>query len=434
MKKKSMMKKTNSKYNSRKILLVEPNFPISTKSKNHANFLPIGLLKLASFFRAQGHEIQLVRGNSAANYDPAEIYITSLFTYWSRQVEESIKFYKSCYPKAQIIVGGIFASLMPEHCKSLGADKVHRGLYERAEKYALDHGPAYDLVDDYGVDYQIVHAMRGCIRKCQFCGTWRIESREDIDINALINNIIRCGTKGTIGRMERNKIVFYDNNFLAHRLIKELLQKLAELRINGKRIVCESQSGFDGRLLTADIAKMLKNARFINPRIAWDHGYNQYKSIKKQIDIMAKAGYKRKEIFIFMIYNYNYDYDEMENKRKKCKQWGVQIADCRYRPLNQLYDNYKSRAIDQGNNEYYIHPKWSDKEIKAFRKNVREHNICIRQNLKEYRHDLEVWGRERRKKKLVVASVKTPVTKNMKHMDNDFAETDINYEKELVAV
>ena len=30
-----------------KILLVEPAFPIPPKSKNHKDFLPIGLLKLA---------------------------------------------------------------------------------------------------------------------------------------------------------------------------------------------------------------------------------------------------------------------------------------------------------------------------------------------------------------------------------------------------
>ena len=28
-----------------KILLVEPDFPIATKSKNHAHFLPIGLIE-----------------------------------------------------------------------------------------------------------------------------------------------------------------------------------------------------------------------------------------------------------------------------------------------------------------------------------------------------------------------------------------------------
>ena len=44
------------------ILLVEPNFPIPAKSKNHKNFLPIGLLKIASFLRSNGKNVLLRRG------------------------------------------------------------------------------------------------------------------------------------------------------------------------------------------------------------------------------------------------------------------------------------------------------------------------------------------------------------------------------------
>mgnify|MGYP003316490570 CR=1 FL=1 len=33
------------------ILLVEPDFPIPPKSRNHHNFLPLGLLKIVSLLR-----------------------------------------------------------------------------------------------------------------------------------------------------------------------------------------------------------------------------------------------------------------------------------------------------------------------------------------------------------------------------------------------
>ena len=35
----------------KRVLLVEPNFPIPNKSRNHSNFLPIGLLKIAGYLR-----------------------------------------------------------------------------------------------------------------------------------------------------------------------------------------------------------------------------------------------------------------------------------------------------------------------------------------------------------------------------------------------
>ena len=46
----------------KKILLVEPDFPIPPKSKNHKNFLPIGLLKIASYLRDHHNEVKLIRG------------------------------------------------------------------------------------------------------------------------------------------------------------------------------------------------------------------------------------------------------------------------------------------------------------------------------------------------------------------------------------
>ena len=45
----------------KKVLLVEPNFPIPAKSRNHSNFLPIGLLKIASYLRSKSIEVKLIR-------------------------------------------------------------------------------------------------------------------------------------------------------------------------------------------------------------------------------------------------------------------------------------------------------------------------------------------------------------------------------------
>jgi len=33
---------------------------------------------------------------------------------------------------------------------------------------------------------------------------------------------------------------------------------------------------------------------------------------------------------------------------------------------------------------YFIHPKWTDAEVKQFRKNVRRQNICVRMKTEKY--------------------------------------------------
>jgi len=189
---------------------------------------------------------------------------------------------------------------------------------------------------------------------------------------------------------KKNKVIFYDNNILANPYIKDILKSLSKLRVNGKPVIFESQSGFDGRLLLEDpeLAVLLKKARFRNVRIAWDHAYSDWKSIKKQLDILVEAGYPSKDIYVFMLYNFEHDFLEMEKKRLKCWEWKVQIADCRYRPLDQTYDNYNPRR-EQTNKDYYIHPKWTDAEVKQFRRNVRRQNICVRQGFRFHSKMLE---------------------------------------------
>jgi hypothetical protein len=64
--------------------------------------------------------------------------------------------------------------------------------------------------------------------------------------------------------------------------------------------------------------------------------------------------------------------------------------------LNQTFDNYNPRK-KQTNADYYIHPKWSDKQIKLFRRKVREQNIVIRHGFNLYSRELERWGDRRRR-------------------------------------
>ena len=394
----------------KKILLVEPDFPIPTKSKNHKNFLPIGLLKIASYLRNKEIEVDLIRGIpkdlfsllKVKKFSPSEIWITSLFTYWAKYVKDAVQYYKSIFPQSKIIVGGIYASLFSkaEVKEYTGCDEVYQGVISEAEKYP----PAYDLIKNSNphlIDYQIIHTSRGCKRQCDFCGTWKIEP-EFIPKKTIKDEI------------KFKKLVFYDNNLLMNPYIGKILQELIVLKKEKKIQWCESQSGFDGRILLKKpyLAEEIKEAGFRYPRIAWDCQYKDYDSIEKQINILKEAGYPSKEIYIFMIYNWDISFEEMELKRIKCWDWKVQIADCRYRPLDQLYDNYNGRIIGQTSKDYYIHEQagWSDTLIKQFRKNVRQQNICVRHGFPFYSKYFE----QKRTKKETMRNIKNIDTKKNK--------------------
>lgn len=369
------------------ILLVEPRFPIPTKSRNHHNFIPIGLLKIATLKVREGHQVRLIRGfpkndeelHDLQLFNPDEIWVSSLFTYWSKYVKEVVEYYKYHFPNAWLKVGGIYASLCPENevLQYLECDEVVKGVIPEAEECE----PAYDMLNNINekpIDYQILHTSRGCKRKCSFCGTWKIEP----EFKPL---------KSIKDKVHYKKLVFYDNNFFMNPYAENILDELVDLKRQGKIQWCESQSGFDGRLLVQnpELAMKLKKAGFRYPRIAWDWGFDQWPEIEKQKNVLINGGYNQKDIYIFVLYNWDIPFEEMEKKRIKCFEWKVQIADCRYRPLNRLDDMYNPRKVGQTDNDYFIHPLWTDSLIKQFRKNIRQQNICVRHGFNLYCKILE---------------------------------------------
>lgn len=363
-----------------RLLLVEPPFPIPVKSRNHSHFLPIGLLKIGSYHKSRGDCVKLVRGLARCGFKPDKILITSLFTYWASHVHDAARFYHKAYPKAKIMIGGIYASLLPQHCREASPfAEVVPGLYRGgvAENIPID----YSLLPDE-LDYQILHLSRGCPRHCTFCGTWRIEPDFTWRDSAL-------------PIIQKRKLVFYDNNLLANPNIDQILEELRDYRLKGGYpLSCESQSGFDCRLLSPARARLIKDAHFVMPRIAWDGPYRSWPHVRRAIRMLKHVGYGRKDIFVFMLFNQTQSYGEMRRKLDACRRWRVRVIDCRYRPLDCTQDNYRPGPKEQDSGEYYIHPNWTDRQIRAFRRAVRHQNIGILLDLPQGRY---IPGCEQRK-------------------------------------
>jgi hypothetical protein len=182
---------------------------------------------------------------------------------------------------------------------------------------------------------------------------------------------------------------------LANPHIDDILREIAAYRTGeGYRLTCESQSGFDLSLLSLERAKMLRAARFINPRVAWDGLYSTWPKVRRAIRMLKAVGYGRKDIYVFMIYNYEIPYAEMRKKLDACRRWRVRVIDCRYRPLSQTEDNYIPGPVPQKSGGYYLHPGWTDLQVRRFRRAVRHQNIAILLDLPNGRY---LQGCEQRK-------------------------------------
>lgn len=354
------------------ILLVRPPFPDARNNKY--NSIPLGLCKIAAWKKHVGDNVYYVNGmiptDDISNVRMDEIYVTSMFTYWSSIVHDSANYWNRIYPDAKLYIGGIYATLMPEHVKqNVPNAEVIIGYHPIAEGFV----PNYDILpidnDDIN-NTQIIHMERGCIRRCFWCGVHIIEP-ELIYKDPLHSSDIYFNK-------DRKDVLLYDNNFLSHPQHKEILENLISYHKKDKFKFMATQ-GIDGRLLTEDVAKMMKEAGFYQLRFSWDHD-GQEESVKRCIEYFENAGYKRKEMQIFCIINNNDPPEKIEDRYWKIYQIGCQIHSDRFRPLNATYDNYDGSKRNQTCDDYYINTEhgWTDMNIKGMIRMMSYINWCVR--------------------------------------------------------
>ena len=108
---------------------------------------------------------------------PDIIFVTSGMTYWYPGVEQVIKELREAFPEVPVALGGIYASLCPEHASAVGADWLVQAGSEPAAPF-----PAMEL---YGrPSYGIIMTSFGCPFSCRYCASsvlWPRYRRRSLD-------------------------------------------------------------------------------------------------------------------------------------------------------------------------------------------------------------------------------------------------------------
>jgi len=305
-----------------KILLVEPN-----KSKEyHTPYPPLGLLKLAAFHKQQRDIIRFVNGISEDGIEPNIIYITSLFTYAFEPVHDVIRYYRNKYRKAEVVVGGIYASLCSEHLKETFGNRIepYKGIVEEVEGLL----PDYSLVPDWTTS--IIFSSRGCIRRCPFCSVPEIEP--EFEAKKSIKHLIYPGHK---------KIIFWDNNLLASPYWRDIFEEIEE---SGLEV--DFNQGLDARLFTEEVASKLKKLKIPIVRLAYDSNSIK-KDLEKAVNLLKEAGFRGRRIIVYCLYNHLDTPEDFLNRSRDLLAWGVVTYPMRYEPL------------EPGPKNTYVSPKWS---------------------------------------------------------------------------
>jgi len=213
---------------------------------------------------------------------PAAILVTSLMTYWYPGVVAAIKLARERFPGVPVILGGIYATLCPEHAqRHSGADRVVTGPGEAAilgvlaeatgfappgpilpDREDLDFRPypALDLLEH--PSFITILTSRGCPLDCTYCASRQIQPvyRRRRPLAAAAELIYWQDRWGLMDA------AFYDDALLLG-ASGHLLVILEELASRGRAFRFHTPNGLHARLITREVAGWLKRANFATLRL-----------------------------------------------------------------------------------------------------------------------------------------------------------------------
>ena len=309
------------------ILLVEPLY--------RTRYPPIGLLKLASYHKLNGDTVELAKGCVSPKTKPDLVYVTSLFTWMWKPVWKTVSYYKKLFPEVELRLGGLYASLMPDHAKKSGADFIYNGVFSEAENLM----PAYELVPEW--DGSIIFSSRGCNRRCAYCAVWRIEGSIG-SCKHSIKNLVYPG---------HTRVILWDNNILQSAYWTEVFDELVQLsKVHGLKI--DFNQGLDARLVTNEVAEKLSKMKLMCVRIAYDREAMR-DLVEEALEELSSKGLRRRSVLVYLLYNFDDDPDCFFRRMRDVLSWGGVVYPMRYEPLDSL-ERWK-----------YVSPKWDARTVET---------------------------------------------------------------------
>lgn len=230
---------------------------------------------------------------------PDAVAVGSMMTYWCGGVRETIAIIRDVWPGAPIILGGVYATLCPEHARSFaGADfvvegpgektfleilraqigpakgppkEVAKGPTQNAESpESPDHAeraaakpllPAYDLLGE--LDSVSMLTSFGCPFSCAYCASRLLRPGfRQRPTGEVVDEITHYARAMGIG-----DIAFYDDALLINAdvhikpILRDVIAKGLDVRLH-------TPNGLHANLIDGELAALMKNSGFATIRLS----------------------------------------------------------------------------------------------------------------------------------------------------------------------
>jgi hypothetical protein len=204
------------------------------------------------FYRFGRPREDLLRLLSAKTFDV--VLVQTVMTYWYLGVREIIDDVRKLQPHAKIILGGVYATLCPQHAASLGPDQVVEGLDLKPLGLSLSDG--LPLWEDVDARVGVLKITEGCPFRCTYC------SVPVVYPSFIARPLDACiGEMRHLVRVGARNVAFYDDALLfkPDSILAPFLD--AVLR-HDLRVSFHTPNALNARFITPEIARLMVRAGF----------------------------------------------------------------------------------------------------------------------------------------------------------------------------
>jgi hypothetical protein len=275
-------------------------------------------------------------------------------TYWYPGVAEVIEDLRRFSPATRIVLGGVYATLCPQHARGLGADLVVAGadldpLWRMLHLAPAPNAPAF--WEAYGrLETGVLKLTDGCPFRCTYCAASRLSPQfapRPLEAALAEMDLLR--------RLGARNVAFYDDALLfrPEEALTPFLERMAaqEVPVN-----FHTPNALHARWLTRDIARLMVRAGvrtfylgFESLSEAWQRGTDGNATGKVAADELARAvahlreacrtyggqaGAEPQEITAYLILGHpRSDTQELESSMRFAHGLGVRLMLADFSPI-----------------------------------------------------------------------------------------------------
>ncbi len=298
---------------------------------------------------------------------PDIIFVTSTMTYWYPGVFEVISILKEKYPKTNVVLGGIYATLCKEHAeKYSGADVVFTGPAEenllvmlhqlgyipRAAPQNKSTSPDFFLYKR--LNYGVILTSRGCPFNCTYCATKTLCPRfQTMPNDRIIEQLEYLSTK------TRN-IAFFDDALLYNKHLTALLKHIIAKQYD---LYFHTSNGLHCRYINEEIAQLMYDAGFktmylsletTNPEVQKRTGNKvNTEEFVHAVRTLIKIGFAPGAIHTYIIFGMpGQGHEEIIDSIKLCHNLGIHPHLCEFSPI-PFTEEFKKTGFDKDTDPLY---------------------------------------------------------------------------------